>query len=76
MPWLRLQGGGALAGVPLPAHKVRPHDVVELRPSKGDASHPAIAGGIVHRSACSISCGSERHLLALYSGMCCGYRKL
>ncbi|CAL5218349.1 g9 [Coccomyxa viridis] len=43
------KGGGALAGVPLSAHKVRPHDVVELRPSKGDASQPAIASGIVHR---------------------------
>ena len=41
-----------MAGVPLAAHKVTPHDVVELRPSKGDASQPAIAGGIVHRWAC------------------------
>ena len=49
MSSLPFQGGGALAGVPLSAHKVRPHDVVELRPSKGDASQPAVASGIVHR---------------------------
>ena len=46
-----MQGGGTLGSVPLPAHKVTPHDVVELRPSKGDASQPAIASGIVHRYA-------------------------
>ena len=46
---VRVQGGGALTAVPLPAHKVTPHDVVELRPAKGDASQPAIASGIVHR---------------------------
>jgi ATP-dependent RNA/DNA helicase IGHMBP2 len=46
-----VQGGGTLGSVPLPAHKVTPHDVVELRPSKGDASQPAIAAGIVHRYA-------------------------
>ena len=46
-----MQGGGTLGSVPLPAHKVTPHDVVELRPSKGDASQPAIANGIVHRYA-------------------------
>ncbi|KAK9915598.1 hypothetical protein WJX75_001370 [Coccomyxa subellipsoidea] len=42
------KGGGTIS-VPLPAHKVSPHDVVELRPSKGDASLPAIASGVVHR---------------------------
>ena len=46
---VRVQGGGALTAVPLPAHKLTPHDVVELRPAKGDASQPAIASGIVHR---------------------------
>ena len=46
---MHVQGGGALTAVPLPAHKVTPHDVVELRPAKGDASQPAIASGIVHR---------------------------
>ena len=44
------QGGGTIS-VPLMAHKVTPHDIVELRPSKGDASAPAIASGVVHRSA-------------------------
>ena len=46
---VRVQGGGALTAVPLAAHKVTPHDVMELRPAKGDASQPAIASGIVHR---------------------------
>lgn len=49
---LVMQGGGSVS-VPLPAHKMSPHDVVELRPSKGDASLAAIANGIVHRHASS-----------------------
>ena len=49
-----MQGGGTIS-VPLPAHKVSPHDVVELRPSKGDASLPAIASGVVHRLAAALS---------------------
>ncbi len=52
---LVMQGGGSVS-VPLPAHKVSPHDVVELRPSKGDASLPAVANGIVHRHASSAGC--------------------
>ncbi len=49
MLFVLCQGSGTIS-VSLPAHKVTPHDVVELRPSKGDASAPAIASGVVHRS--------------------------
>ena len=41
-----LQGGGA---EPLPPHKMSPHDIVRLRPSKGDASGPPLAEGVVSR---------------------------
>jgi hypothetical protein len=40
------QGGGS---APLPPHKLSPHDIVRLRPSKGDASGPPLAEGVVYR---------------------------
>ncbi|KAI7837886.1 hypothetical protein COHA_008373 [Chlorella ohadii] len=39
-------GGGS---EPLPPHKLSPHDIVRLRPSKGDASGPPLAEGVVYR---------------------------
>lgn len=44
-----LQGGGTLANQPLPTHKFTPHDVVELRPSKGTSEGPALCSGVVYR---------------------------
>ena len=46
---LHAQGGGSLAPQPLPPHKFTPHDVVELRPGKGDSEGPALASGVVYR---------------------------
>ena len=43
---VRVQGGGA---EPLPPHKMSPHDIVRLRPSKGDGSGPPLAEGVVYR---------------------------
>ena len=40
------QGGG---GEPLPPHKLSPHDIVRLRPSKGDGGGPPLAEGVVYR---------------------------
>lgn len=40
------QGGGS---EPLPPHKLSPHDIVRLRPSKGDASGAPLAEGVVYR---------------------------
>ncbi|PRW39069.1 DNA-binding SMUBP-2 isoform B [Chlorella sorokiniana] len=40
------KGGGT---EPLPPHKMSPHDIVRLRPSKGDASGPPLAEGVVYR---------------------------
>ncbi|KAL4856486.1 DNA-binding protein SMUBP-2 [Chlorella vulgaris] len=39
-------GGGSQ---PLPPHKLSPHDIVRLRPSKGDGAGPALAEGVVYR---------------------------
>ena len=44
-----MQGGGSIASQPLPPHKLSPHDVVELRPSKGDSEGPPIISGVVYR---------------------------
>lgn len=43
-----LQGGGSIS-TPLPPHRFSPHDVVDLRPSKGDSGGPALVGGVVYR---------------------------
>ncbi|KAL4440242.1 hypothetical protein ABPG75_003243 [Micractinium tetrahymenae] len=40
------KGGGS---EPLPPHKFSPHDIVRLRPSKGDGSGPPLAEGVVYR---------------------------
>lgn len=40
------KGGGT---EPLPAHKLSPHDIVRLRPSKGEGSGPPLAEGVVYR---------------------------
>lgn len=40
-----VHGGGA----PLSAHKLSPHDVVAIRPNKGDSSSPSIARGVIYR---------------------------
>lgn len=61
-----VQGGGALAAIPLPAHKVTPHDIVELRPAKGNASQPAIASGIVHRCVLVPLIGECRRIMPSY----------
>lgn len=42
----RSQGGGTQ---PLPPHKLAPHDIVRLRPSKGDGGGAALAEGVVYR---------------------------
>lgn len=43
---------GAASGTelqPLLQHRFSPHDVVALRPAKGDASAPVVASGVVYR---------------------------
>lgn len=35
--------------LPLAQHKFGPHDVVDLRPSAGAATGPALASGVVYR---------------------------
>ena len=35
--------------LPLPPHKLSPHDVVDLRANKGDSNGPALASGLVYR---------------------------
>lgn len=40
------QGGGS---EPLPPHKFSPHDIVRVRPSKGDGSGAPLAEGVVYR---------------------------
>lgn len=43
---------GAASGTalqPLPQHCFSPHDVVALRPAKGDANAPAVTSGVVYR---------------------------
>jgi DNA polymerase III delta prime subunit len=37
------------AAPPLPPHKLSPHDVVAIRPSKGDASGEPLCSGVVYR---------------------------
>ena len=44
-----VRGGGVLQSEPLPQHKFSPHDVVALRPNKGDPSCEALAEGLVYR---------------------------
>lgn len=34
---------------PLPPHKLTPHDVVAIRPSKGDSSGEPLCSGVVYR---------------------------
>lgn len=34
---------------PLPAHKFGPHDVVDLRPNKGDSSGDPLCSGVIYR---------------------------
>ena len=43
---MRAEGNAAR---PLPPHKFGPHDVVALRPSKGDGGGAPLAEGIVYR---------------------------
>ena len=46
---LSLQGSGGASTLPLPPHKLSPHDVVDLRANKGDSTGPALASGLVYR---------------------------
>lgn len=47
---LLLQGASAGTALqPLPQHRFSPHDVVNLRPAKGDAASPVVASGVVYR---------------------------
>lgn len=41
-----VQGGGS---EPLPPHKLSPHDIVRVRPSKGDGGGAPLAEGVVYR---------------------------
>mmetsp|Transcript_18952 Transcript_18952/g.52864 ORF Transcript_18952/g.52864 Transcript_18952/m.52864 type:complete len:800 (-) Transcript_18952:678-3077(-) len=43
------KGGGTLQSEPLAPHKFSPHDVVALRPNKGEPSCDALAEGLVYR---------------------------
>ena len=44
-----LQGSGGPLTLPLPQHSFSPHDVVDIRPHKGDNSGPPLAEGLVYR---------------------------
>ena len=58
------QGSGS---DPLPQHKMSPHDIVRLRPSKGDGSGPPLAEGVVYRvrDAAITVAGARPRLAAL-----------
>ncbi|KAK9813817.1 hypothetical protein WJX73_000065 [Symbiochloris irregularis] len=43
------KGGGTVAAQPLPPHKLSPHDLVEVRPSKGPSEGAPLASGVVYR---------------------------
>ncbi len=43
------KGFGSGPPCELPQHKFGPHDVVALRPSKGDSSGPPLCSGLVYR---------------------------
>ena len=38
-----------MAAQPLPPHKLSPHDLVEVRPSKGPSEGAPLASGVVYR---------------------------